>query len=1125
MKMLIVKKKLMKHVCHALLVTCLSGSAVYAQTVTGSVTGEVTDPRGAVIPNAVVIVENIETGVRTTGSTNGAGVYSLRFLPIGHYRVLVSAPGFAQETVSSFALEIDQTVKVNAHLAASGVATTVEVNASSSPILNTTDGTLGLTLTTNEISNLPLNGRDFSSVTLFVPGAVGSDPTGFSGENAIERNTNSNGIASINGNRNQANNYTVDGIDMNEGQNNLIGYNPAPDAIAEIKVISANAPATYGNVNGGSVVTILKSGTNQFHGSVYGDLQNEDLNANSWSNKDQTPIIPRNPYTQTLFGATLGGPVLRDKLFFFADYEGARFHSGGLGFASVLTQAMRQGDFSAVPTPLFDSQNGFTPYIGNKNIPILNPVAQFLIAHPNLYPLPNAIPLDGIVQNNYQGVQKQFRTNDQGDLKLEWNPRNVDKVTGFYSQSDATDGSVRVLQITFPALNRYPTKVFGTTWVHTISPTIVNEARLGFTRVRWDTGVPTDPTGAFGLTGDATVGIPFTGPQPLVGFSGQNLSNNLSSLGTSGSPSILRDNTFTYGDNLTWQIQKHLLSMGVLALRYQQNYLNSAGDGELGSFTYTGAFTGANGATGFSGADFVLDRVRQVQIEDPGGLVGNRQWRTAGFFQDDWKVTPTLTLNIGLRYEFDQGLYEVNNKNANVLLDTGQVIYAGAVPVGAPAGSGVCSNRACYQPSKDQFMPRFGFAQELTPKWVLRGGYGATSFLEGNAANQRLTFNTPFVVFTQLKANTPTTTSGGIPFTVQQGFNPNPNQNGTNETAAGFGAWPQNMKPAYIQEFNLTTEYALTNKVSVTAGYVGETGQHLIDFRNGNQLTLAQAAAGAPGPFDSLVGAGNTLLVTEPDAVMNYNALQATLRQRESHGLEYTINYTLAKSLTNSVGNFGVPNVKAGSGAFQNGFNGHADYGASGDDVRHNLSAIVVYALPVGQGRMFARSANRLVDAAIGGWSISATAIAYSGFPTQIITNGNDNTNSEGQARPNQYRKIKVVNRSLAHWFGTDPSATPCTTAGDNGICAYGQTSPFTFGTAGPTTERVPGFDQIDTSMFKEFHITKTQTFGFRADIFNLLNTANYGNPDNNIEDSSFGQITSVRGEERRIQLAAHYSF
>ena len=309
--MLIVKKKLMKHVCHAVLVTCLSGSAVYAQTVTGSVTGEVTDPRGAVIPNAVVIVENIETGVRTTGSTNGAGVYSLRFLPIGHYRVLVSAPGFAQETVSSFALEIDQTVKVNAHLAASGVATTVEVNASSSPILNTTDGTLGLTLTTNEISNLPLNGRDFSSVTLFVPGAVGSDPTGFSGENAIERNTNSNGIASINGNRNQANNYTVDGIDMNEGQNNLIGYNPAPDAIAEIKVISANAPATYGNVNGGAVVTILKSGTNQFHGSVYGDLQNEDLNANSWSNKDQTPIIPRNPYTQTLFGATLGGPVLR----------------------------------------------------------------------------------------------------------------------------------------------------------------------------------------------------------------------------------------------------------------------------------------------------------------------------------------------------------------------------------------------------------------------------------------------------------------------------------------------------------------------------------------------------------------------------------------------------------------------------------------------------------------------------------------------------------------------------------------------------------------------------------------------------------------------------------------------
>jgi hypothetical protein len=1121
--MLAMKWRIAGYVCCAILAACFCQELAQAQTVTGSVTGEVTDPTGAVVPKATVVVQNIETGVKNSGSTNEAGVFSLRFLPIGHYRAFVTAPGFSESVVPSFTLEIDQTVKINAHLVPGAVVNTVDVTADTAPILNTTDGTLGISLSTNEIANIPLNGRDFSSVTLFVPGAVGSDPTGFSGENAIERNTTSNGIASINGNRNQANNYTLDGIDMNEGQNNLIGYNPAPDAIAEIKVITANAPATYGNVNGGSVVSILKSGTNHFHGSAYGDLQNDEMNANSWTNKLQTPIIPRNPYTQTIFGGTLGGPILHDKLFFFADYEGARNHTGGSGSASVLTQAMRSGDFSAVQTQLVDTQNNFAPYVGNKNIPIVNPVAQFLFAHPNLYPLPNATPTDGVVQNNFEGPQSSFRANDQGDLKIEWDPRNADKITGFYSQSDARDGSAKVLAITFPALNAFPTKVFGMTWVHTFSPSIVNEARAGFTRVRWDQGVPTDPTGAFGLTGDKTVGIPFTGVQPYVGFSSQSLSNNLSSVGTTGSPQILRDNTFSYGDNLTWQIRKHLLSIGLLAVRYQQNYLNSANFGELGSFTYSGAYTGANGASGFSGADFVLDRVRQVQIEDPGGLVGNRQWRTAGFVQDDWKVTPTLTLNIGMRYEFDQPWYEVNNKTANVLLNTGQVIYAGSVPAGAPAGSGVCSNRACYQPTYNQFMPRFGFSQQLSPKWVLRGGYGATSFLEGNSSNQRLTYNTPFVVFSQIKATTPTATSGGTPFTVEQGFTPA--ASGQDTSAAGFGAWPQNMKPAYIQEFNLTTEYALSSKLSLTVGYVGETGQHLIDYRNGNQLTLAQAAAGAPGPFDNLVGAGNVLLVTEPNAMMNYNAGQATLRERETHGFEYTINYTYARSMTNSSGNFGVPNVNSGSGAFQNGYNGHADYGPSGDDVRHNLSAIGVYALPFGHGRTYGRSSTRAVDALIGGWSLSATAIAYSGFPTNITTNGNDNTNSEGQARPNQYRKIRIVNRSLKNWWGTDPSAVPCRTAGDNGTCAYGQTSSFTFGNAGAESERVPGFDQIDASAFKDIHITQSQAFGFRADIFNVLNTANYGNPQNNIENSSFGQITSVRGEERRIQLTAHYTF
>jgi hypothetical protein len=1101
-----------------------------AQTVTGSITGEVTDSTGAVIPNAKVTAENVDTGVRSATTTNADGVYSIRFLPIGHYKVVIDAEGFSPETVPPFTLEINQTVKLNEHLSV-GATSVIEVDSSSAPILNTTDGTLGITVSTNEIATLPLNGRNFSSITLFQPGAVTTDPTGLTtGANALERNTTSNGIASINGNRNQANNYTLDGVDLNEGQNNLIGYSPAPDAIGEIKVISANAPATYGNVNGGSVVSVLKSGTNQFHGSAYGFLQSNKLDANSWSNKHQTPIIPTNPYTQSMFGGTFGGPILHDKLFFFADYEGVRFHTGGLGMASVIPTAFRNGDFSSLGFQLYNTNQldstgkNFQPFANNQ-VPVLNPVAQYLFAHPELYPQPNATPVAGDpALNNFQGPTRNFKVNNQGDIKLEWNPRAADKITTFYAQSDASDGSVAVLPISFPAQNSFPTKLGGATWVHTFSPSIVNEARIGFTRVRWDDNIPSDPTGAFGLNGDSLVGIPF-GTQAYVGFTQQSINNNISTFGTNAATQILRDNTFSYGDNLTIQRGAHLLSLGIQAIRYQQNYINSAGNssgfGALGNFNYSGQFTAnplVSNAPGYGAADFVFNQIFETTINTPQGFDGNRQWRSAGFVQDDWKVLPSLTLNLGLRYEFDQPWYEVNNKTANVNLSTGTVMYAGSVPAGAVAGSTTCGNRSCYQPSYAQFMPRFGFALQVSPKFVVRGGYGATSFFEGNSFNQRLTYNPPFVQFQDNRGATPSQSQDGTPVvgqfsTVATAFN-------SSATPVGYGAWPTNIKPAYIQEFNLTTEFQLSSLTSLTVGYVGETGQHLIDYRNGNQLT----AAGTVAPFVNLVGQSGALLVTESNAMMNYNAAQVTLRQRAHHGLEYTVNYTYGRAMTNSSGNFGTPNINGSNGAFENGYNGHADYGPAGQDVRNNLSGVGVYALPFGRGQLYGSHVNRFIDEAIGGWSISGSLIAYSGFPVTLSGPDNSNTGTYGGARPNAYRKFKIVNRSVTNWWGTDPSVTPCTGA-DNGVCAYGVSAPNTFGTASIGSERAPGFTQFDASAFKDFHITERQLVGFRADGFNLFNIANYGNPDSSVTSFTFGQINNVRGQERRIQLALHYNF
>ncbi|MGZ5530034.1 MAG: TonB-dependent receptor domain-containing protein, partial [Limisphaerales bacterium] len=708
------------------------------QNVTGSITGQVTDQTGAVVVGATVTAENAATSVKTTSQTNASGVYTIRFLPVGTYTVTIDATGFTSQRVPAFALEIDRTAKIDASLKI-GATTTVSVQEEIHPILDTTDSSLGNTISSTEIENIPLNGRNFSSLTLFQPGAIDTDPTGLTGNNAIERNTYNNGIASINGNRAQANYYTLEGADLNEPQNNLIAYNPAPDAINEVRVISANAPATYGNANGGAIITILKSGTNSYHGSAYGLLENHKLDANSWGNNHNFPIIPKNDYTQSIFGGTFGGPILKNRLFFFVDYEGARYHKGGIASASVLTPAMRNGDFSALLAPgngdiqLYDTQNGFAPYAGNIGLPILNPVAQYLFAHPELYPLPNASPTDGLLASNFQGKQTSFVKNNQEDFKVDWTPGNVNKINGFYSQGTGRDGSTALIPVFFPSQNVYPTHVGGASWVHTFSPTIVNEARFGFTRVRWDNSIPTDPSGNFGLTGNAKVGIPFIGAQLYPGFSGQSISNNASYIGTNANTQILRDNTFNYYDNLTWQRGRHFLSIGGQATRYQQNYLNASNFGFLGTFSYSGIFTSnpnaPNGA-GYGPADFVLDRVSNNQIGSTVGIVGNRQWRVAGYIQDDFKVSAKLTLNLGLRYEFDQPWYEVHNRTANVLPNA-TVEYAGSVPAGAVAGAVVCPTRACYNANYKQFMPRLGFAYQFSPKLVVRGGFGGTSFFEG----------------------------------------------------------------------------------------------------------------------------------------------------------------------------------------------------------------------------------------------------------------------------------------------------------------------------------------------------------------------------------------------------------
>jgi hypothetical protein len=1110
--------------------------AVFAQTVTGTITGLVTDQVGAVIPGASVVAHNMDTGVDSPSTTDSAGLYRISYLPIGRYQVTVSAAGFGTQTVPAFSLEAVQTATFNVKLATGTVSTTVQVS-DAAPILNTNDPTLGSTFTANTIQNFPLNGLDFSALTLYIPGSVSTAGTG--GTTSIERSTYYTDTVNLNGNRAQANNFTLDGIDMNETFNNLISYSPAPESLQEIKVLTANSPADYGNVNGGGVVSIIKSGTNAYHGSAYGYVQDYRFNANSWANDHAVPIIPINSYSQSQFGGTFGGPVLHNKLFFFVDYLGSRYHKSGTTSASVFTAAMRNGDFSALlagstPIQLYDPLNNYAPYVGNMGVPVNNPVAKFLFANQSLYPLPNATPSDGIAANDLQGFSRSFKANNQGDIKIEWDPHANDKLTGFYSMSTAYDGQTALLGISFPGHNLYPTKLSGANWVHIFSPALVNSARIGFTRTVWAQNFPSDPTGQFGTKGNAKVGIPFPN-QSFDGYSYQSISGGITAGGTNVYGGGLIDNTYSYIDNLTWTRGKHTISMGVQALRYENNYPTANNYGYLGQLVYSGNFTSnpaLSNATGYGGADFLLDRVSSAAATLSSVNVGQRQWRAAGFVSDDYKILPNLTLNFGVRYEFDQPWIEENNKTGNIDLTTGQVQYAKHVPVGAPPGSGICSNSGCYNNNYDQIMPRLGFAFSPTDRLVIRGGYGATSFFEGNSSNQRLTSITPFIQAVNVTTVAPTVGNPGTPRTAEEGFT-----GGTTSFGGTFNVYPKNIQPAYVQEWSLTTEYALTHTLSLQVGYLGEQGQHIEDYGNVNQYLVNGDPTSAPfynnpylgvnAPAATAIGS-NSLLITESRAAMNYNALQTVLRERLNHGLEFTVNYTYAKSLTNSLGNYGL-NVNGFSGAFQNYYDSAADWGPAGYDVAHNLSATGVYALPIGRGQDYLSGVNRVVDEAIGGWRLAVAGVGYSGFPETITGPGN-NSNSYGNSRPNQYRPLKIVGRTVDNWYGTDPSAVPCTTAGlDNGQCAFGAPASNTFGTGRNGNVRGPNYVNVDMSAFKDFHVFHEQTVGFRFDAFNAFNIASYGNPDSGIGDSTFGNISAqgspTRSTERHLQFSANYRF
>jgi hypothetical protein len=1215
--------------CFAVLFS--GGVAALSQTTTGSVRGTVTDQSGAVIAGADVTVTNNDTSVATHTVSDKSGLYDVEFLVIGNYTLSATAPGFETAFVGPFRIQIDQIVTADAKLEVGKTSTTVNVTADRALLLDAETSTISTSISANTLQNMPMDGLNVQISTLYVPGSINPNSALMGGIQGTERDAYtthegapSDAQPSFNGNRQQSNSYLLDGVDINETLQNAVGYNPSPFSIQEVHVITGNADAEFGNVNGGQVVMVTKGGTNKFHGSIFEFHEGGGFTANTWANNNVGS--PKQDFHQNQFGAAVGGPIFKNKLFFFANFEGFRNNSTGEQTYSLPTSAMRgiqgpvgqydvaatcgagYGDFSAIANPkganlyLWNTSNGYNNETlwPNNCVPIdpKNKVIAYLNANPSLMPVPNHALAPGAltVGGNYHGYNSSTTQNNQGDVRVDYNVTSKDTLMAKFSYGDAWD---RPTSVAVPAIvpysDDYPFTNVVLAWTRVISPTMVNNFRAGYTRIDLDASIATDLSGLLGANGNNLLGIgmPTGWSQSGNGYAYMDVSTgegyDISNFGGEAPiQGTAVDNNFDYNDTLNWEHGKHITKFGFDLLRYEQDYVSTSDTGgTLGYLQYNGNATAnwwGNGAIppidqndgydeGYGFADFLVNNAGLSQVSGVHGLFGQRQWRDAVFVQDDWKILPNLTLNLGLRYSYEQPNYEVNNKMVNVNL-----AYAKGKPAGTPINSmlefagkqdpvsGGPNGRALINAYRLGFMPRFGFSYRASPKLVLHGGYGSTDELESTGSSLRMTQNTQFQPQVYQKSS-PGQNSQGLVLSQATAFT----ATNTGTPAAVYYAWDPNMRPAVISQFSLNLQYQIDNQTTIQAGYVGQTGQHLAVPLWANQYTQDDNCAGLGStaaidscyqtiePYFALVGNPNSpdnpgsdiVKETVSRGISNYNSLQATLRRQETKGLEFMVNYTLGKSLTNNPGYFGTDGNDADDAYWQNAYNPKQDYGPSSFDARHSITGTAVYQLPFGRGKQLGANWNRAADRVFGGWQIAGNMQLNTGFPLTIHSGGYYDWNSASSSClnncaqllsndyftfANHYGPMKIANRGkdaqgVFKWFGTDPSAMPCvkfsTTQTPGTTCAYGRTS-ADYGTTRVGTERGPAFHNFDMSLSKGFKTIQEQVLKARIDAFNAFNIASYAQPNSYISGSnpeSFGQITGTASGPRKIQLSLIYEF
>jgi hypothetical protein len=1101
-----------------------ASSTAYAQQAAGAITGTVTDQSGAPIASAVITVRDLDRSTTWTAKTSSAGLYEFPQIPVGNVEIKAEATGFATTRRNGFTLTLNQVARVDFALKVGNVNTTVEVNAAP-PLLQTASTEMGTLIDANAASSLPLATRNTNELTLLAPGVVSPNIFAFQSS----QTTFGTGRPYVNGAREQDNNFSLDGMDVNQADNNDVAYVPSPDAIQEFNIITSNAPADFGNYIGGVIVESLKSGTNQFHGNVFEFFRNTDLNANTWQNKANAYIVgqngtiigstlPRSVLQWNEFGATVGGPIIKDKLFFFADFQGMINNTPATPQTNtVIPSQYLSGNFANLCT-----SQGATFVSGLCT----NPVLQLYMPSANSAPgartpyLNNQVPVSSSVASSIVGSplfaqqeqQQNYATSGyvhsyQGDVKIDWQASPKDHVMGRYSQMYTINTTSNGTNVLTPNLTReYPLKNFVVNWDRTLTPSLVNEVRLGgqifpandqeYTNAT--SGNPNQEFGLPGVPGDIL---------PLMNFGYQPIG------GTNGIE-IFHDSTIQVEDALTWTHGKHSIHTGFEWYHYIMNDQYAGNSGAAGSFTFTGQYTsnpsvgpiGTNGqpvgAQGSAFADFLLGLPEEVQQGAP--LHFNlRNSLFGAFVQDTYQATPNVTLTLGMRYELTTARGDKDStKNVNYDLITGQ--------------PEIGKNYNTYT-GITNFQPRLGIAWKPLADTVVRAAYDISGYMEGNGVNNMAVVNPPNVILTDLKNNSGA--SLNLPqTTLDQGYS----TFSTACTAAQLlvfapncisgvqaHATDPNLRPAVDQQWNLVVQHQFKGNMTASLGYVGNKIDHLSDIYLYNQKQLNSAGQAVPGPYmQKLIANGvGQARYNGSDGISTFNALEATVAQRNFHGLDLQFSYTWSKCLTNTLGYFGSYGDEEGAGEsqtqatqnfFQNEYDPKADYGRCTTDAASNFGGYALYNLPFGRGKAIGSNVNGVVNQVIGGWQLATNMSFRSGFGITPFAGqyaGDFNPLSASsltgsyQPRPNCVQGVSGSQAMQTVQIGSsigkvdlNPAALTGTTNGQFGNCSSGSL-------------RGPDLKTANLSVTKRFPITERVNAAFAAQFINLTNTPIFSVP------------------------------